>query len=102
MSIMTSANESSSYRRIVSSEVLMDGKVSYELFLGTDPESGNEVYGVSVSSVLDIDRGDCSIGDITDSPQYAQELFRRIIAYIVTPSQLMAVVEDFLCEKYGG
>lgn len=87
-------------KQLILSEVLPGGLVSYELFSEKN-ESGKPVYGIEIKSELSYDTGSISLSDITEDESLARELFERVVAYIVTPCELVYVAEDLIWEKYS-
>lgn len=71
----------------------------YELFIENSVGS-TSAYGIMIKSSLPYDNGSVFVRDITESEELAKELFDRVVAYVVTPCELMFVVEDFIYEKY--
>lgn len=72
----------------------------YELFCEQHKDD-SRVYGIAIISRLPYDAGSISVSDITENEELARELFWRVIAYIVTPCELVYAVEDFIWEKYS-
>lgn len=87
-------------KQVILSEELHGGLVRYELFCETG-EDAVPSYGISIESRLPYDSGSASLSDITENLTYATELMQRMIAYTVTPCELIYVTEDFICEKYS-
>lgn len=84
-------------RQLILCEELSQPKVRYELFAD---RTENSEYPYSFGITVKCGNCEACIADITENSEYAQELFERIMLYMVMPSELEYIVEDYLCEKY--
>lgn len=84
-------------RQLILCEELSEPQVRYELFAD---RTENREYPYSFGIKVKCGNDDACIADITENSSYARELFERIMLYMVMPSELEYIVEDYLCEKY--
>lgn len=84
-------------RQLILCEELSQPNVRYELFADRTEDSE---YPYSFGVSVECGEQEACIADITENSEYARELFERIMLYMVMPSELEYIVEDYLCEKY--
>lgn len=97
MNELLSTSAQTTKRQLILCEELREADVRYELFADS---TENSEYPYSFGIAVKCGGQQARIADITENSEYAQELFERIMLYMVMPSELEYIVEDYLCEKY--